>query len=236
MQQMILPKLEELEKIEELDLAGYMKPAEEVGGDYYDVLHHNGVVTLGIGDVTGHGLESGILMVMTQTAVRTLKEMGETDPVKFLSTLNRTIYQNIKRMNSDKSLTLGILHYCEGQLSISGQHEEILVVHSGGKIERIETIDLGLPIGLDHEISHFIDQICVQLNTGDGVVLYTDGITEAKDMSKNFYGVEKLCEVVSEMWSKSAQEIQEAVIKDVYQHIGTEKIFDDITLLILKQK
>ncbi|HAC64351.1 MAG TPA: serine/threonine protein phosphatase, partial [Cyanothece sp. UBA12306] len=233
---MILPKIEELENIDQLDLAGYMKPAEDVGGDYYDVLDHNGIVTLGIGDVTGHGLESGILMVMTQAAVRTLKEIGETDPVKFLSTLNRTIYQNVKRMNSEKSMTLGILHYCQGQLSISGQHEEILVVRSGGKIERIDTIDLGIPIGLDHEIAHFIDQIYVQLNPGDGVVLYTDGITEAKDIDKKFYGLERLCQVVSQNWSNSAQKVQQAVIEDVYNHIGQQKMFDDITLLVLKQK
>ncbi|ACK66576.1 putative PAS/PAC sensor protein [Rippkaea orientalis PCC 8801] len=236
MQQMILPKVEELRGIEGLELAGFMKPAAEVGGDYYDVLHHDGIVTLGIGDVTGHGLESGILMVMTQTAVRTLKEIGETDPIRFLSALNRTIYQNLQRMNSDKNLSLGILHYYQRQLRISGQHEEILLVRSGGKIERINTIDLGFPIGLDHDISHFVDQVCVELNPGDGVILYTDGITEAKDINRNFYGLNRLCDVVSQSWQKSAQEIQEAVIEDVYQHIGEQKVFDDITLLVLKQK
>ncbi|MEH2273327.1 MAG: SpoIIE family protein phosphatase [Nostoc sp.] len=98
LQQMILPQPEELE-IEGLDIAGYMEPADEVGGDYYDVLHTDGVTTLGIGDVTGHGLESGILMVMTQTAVRTLKEIREYDSVKFLDALNRTIYKNVQRSN-----------------------------------------------------------------------------------------------------------------------------------------
>ncbi|MEG3960532.1 SpoIIE family protein phosphatase, partial [Microcoleus sp. herbarium2] len=121
MQQMILPNPEELE-IEGLDIAGYMEAADEVGGDYYDVLNTDGVVTLGIGDVTGHGLESGILMLMAQTAVRTLKEIRETDPVRFLDALNRTLYKNVQRMNSEKSLTLAILNYSEGWVSISGQH------------------------------------------------------------------------------------------------------------------
>jgi len=74
-QQMILPSPQELE-IEGLDIAGYMAPADEVGGDYYDVLYTDDIVTISIGDVTGHGLESGLLMLMTQTAVRTLKEAG----------------------------------------------------------------------------------------------------------------------------------------------------------------
>ena len=84
MQQLILPKTEELEAVEDLEIAGFMEHADEVGGDYYDVLCHEGVVTIGIGDVTGHGLESGLLMVMAQTAVRTLKEIREIDPVIFL--------------------------------------------------------------------------------------------------------------------------------------------------------
>ncbi|MGK7894658.1 MAG: CHASE2 domain-containing protein, partial [Xenococcus sp. (in: cyanobacteria)] len=123
LQQMVLPKAEELEVIEGLDLAGYMAPADEVGGDYYDVLHSDGLITMGIGDVTGHGLESGILMLMTQTAVRTLQKIKERDPVRFLDTLNRTLYQNLQRMNSDKNLTLAILNYLDNRVSISGQHE-----------------------------------------------------------------------------------------------------------------
>ncbi|MCP4109582.1 MAG: PAS domain S-box protein, partial [Desulfobacteraceae bacterium] len=84
LQQMILPTPDELQQIEGLDIVGYMKPAAEVGGDYYDVLRHNGSVKIGIGDVTGHGLESGVLMLMTQTAVRTLLTSGEKDPARFL--------------------------------------------------------------------------------------------------------------------------------------------------------
>ncbi len=236
MQQMILPKVKKLASISHLDIAGFMQPADEVGGDYYDVLDTDGVVTIGIGDVTGHGLESGILMVMTQTAVRTLKESGERDCIKFLDILNRTIYKNVQRMNSDKNLTLAILNYAEGKISISGQHEEVLVVRSDGKIEVIDTGDLGFPIGLDEQIFDFIGQISIELNTGDGVVLYTDGITEAENINHQYYGLDKLMSVVSENWQKSALEIQEEVIKDLRNHIGEQKVFDDITLLVLKQK
>src|SRR4028118_1588447 len=192
MQQMILPNPEELE-IDGLDIAGYMDAADEVGGDYYDVLNTDGVVTLGIGDVTGHGLESGILMLMTQTAVRTLKEIHETDPVRFLDALNRTLYKNVQRMNSDKTLTLAILNYSQGRVSISGQHEETIIVRLGGEIERIDTIDLGLPIALAENITDFIDRTLVDLQPGDGIVLYTDGITEAKNMDRAQYGLERLC-------------------------------------------
>ena len=234
MQQMILPNPEELE-IEGLDIAGYMEAADEVGGDYYDVLNTDGVVTLGIGDVTGHGLESGILMLMAQTAVRTLKEIRETDPVRFLDALNRTLYKNVQRMNSEKSLTLAILNYSEGWVSISGQHEETLIVRNGGQVERLDTMDLGLPIALHDDIAEFISQISIELQLGDGIVLYTDGIPEAKDIKKKQYGVEQMCEVISQNWHLSAQEIKQAVIDDLRGHIGTQKVFDDITLLVVKR-
>ena len=234
MQQMILPNPEELE-IDGLDIAGYMDAADEVGGDYYDVLNTDGVVTLGIGDVTGHGLESGILMLMAQTAVRTLKEIRETDPVRFLDALNRTLYKNVQRMNSDKSLTLAILNYSQGRVSISGQHEETIIVRLGGEIERIDTMDLGFPIALHDDIAEFISHISIELQLGDGIVLYTDGIPEAKDINKKQYGVEQMCEVISQNWHLSAQEIKQAVIDDLRGHIGTQKVFDDITLLVVKR-
>ncbi len=235
MQQLILPKPDELQSIKDLDIAGFMEPAEKMGGDYYDVLYTNGVVTIAIGDVTGHGLESGILMVMTQMAVRTLKEINEDDPVRFLDILNQAIYDNIQRMESEKNLTLAILNYADHKVSISGQHEEIIVFRHGGKIERIDTIDLGFPIGLHDEITDFINHHLVELNTGDGIVLYTDGITEAQNMNKKQYGIEKLCDTISSCWERSAEDMKQIIIKDVYRHIGEQKIFDDITLLVLKQ-
>ncbi len=235
-QQMVLPKPEELASIEGLDIAGFMEPAAEMGGDYYDVLETDGIVTVGIGDVTGHGLESGLLMLMTQTAVCTLQEIREQDPVRFLDTLNRTIYRNVQRMNSDKNLTLAILNYSEGRVSITGQHEETLLVRAGGHIERIDTMDLGLPIGLDDDIADFIDHTIVELHPGDGVVVYTDGIPEAFNLKKKQYGMERLCEIISQNWQHNAQEIKQAVIDNLRAFIGGQKIFDDITLVILKQQ
>lgn len=236
LQQMILPKPAELEAIAGLDIVGYMEPADEVGGDYYDVLYADGIVTLGIGDVTGHGLESGILMLMAQTAVRTLQEMGETDPVRFLDTLNRTLYKNVLRMNIDRNLSLAILNYTDGKVSISGQHEETLIVRAGGLVERIDTIDLGMPIALDDEIADFIDSVSIDLHPGDGIVLYTDGITEAKNTDNAQYGLERLCAIVSQHWHKSALEIKQAAIADLREFMGEQKQFDDISLLVLKQQ
>lgn len=236
LQMMLLPKEKELNEIEGLEIAGFMEPADEVGGDYYDVLQHHGRVTIGIGDVTGHGLESGVLMLMVQTAVRTLMENNETNPKKFFEVLNRTIYKNVQRMDSDKNLSLCLVDYRDGVLSLSGQHEEMLVVRSGGIVERVDTIDLGFPIGLEETIEDFVFQVQINLNQGDVVILYTDGITEAENTSGVHYGLETLCNVLQQNWQDSAQDIRQAVIEDLRSHIGVEKVYDDITLVVLKQK
>ncbi len=148
-QQMLLPKDLELNEVVGLDIAGFMEAAEEVGGDYYDVLQHKGRVKIGMGDVTGHGLDSGILMIMVQTAVRTLLAYNEPDPVRFLTAINSVIYDNVQRMKCEKNAGLALLDYQQEMLKLSGQHEEMIVVRSNGGVERFDTIDLGFPIGLD---------------------------------------------------------------------------------------
>jgi two-component system, sensor histidine kinase ChiS len=237
LQKMLLPTKQELIQIEGLDIVCFMEPAEEVGGDYYDVLCQDGRVLIGIGDVTGHGLESGALAIMVQSAIRTLlASYQKFDSVKFLSALNQMVYHNVLRMKAEKSLTLALLSYQQGQLVLTGQHEELIIVRAEGKLEQIDTIDLGFPIGLEEDIAELVNQVTVSLNAGDVVVLYTDGITEAENLNKQLYGQKRLCEIIQQNWQKTAQEIQQAVINDVRQFIGTQKVFDDMTLLVLKQQ
>lgn len=88
-----------------------MQPAAEVGGDYYDVVPTSEGVALGIGDVTGHGLESGVIAIMVQTAVRTLLASGISDSRKFFKVLNRVVYDNVRRMRCDRNLTFSLLQY-----------------------------------------------------------------------------------------------------------------------------
>ncbi|MEZ5672082.1 MAG: MASE1 domain-containing protein [Thiotrichaceae bacterium] len=235
LQQMILPRTEELQQIAELDIAGFMESATEVGGDYYDVLQHNGHIKIGIGDVTGHGLASGVLMLMVQTAVRTLFINNNNNEREFLNILNSLLYNNLQRMQSDKNLTLSLLDYHQGRLRISGQHEEVLLVRKNGEIERIDTLELGFMLGIEPDIDEFITYYDTHLQPDDGVVLYTDGLTEARNADGKIYGIDRLCAVISHHWQCSAVETQRAIIADLKHHVGSAKIYDDITLLIIKQ-
>jgi sigma-B regulation protein RsbU (phosphoserine phosphatase) len=210
-QQMLLSKDRELKEVIGLDIAGFMEAAEEEGGDYYDVLQHKGRVKIGMDDVREHGWESGVLMIMVQTAVPTWLADNEPEPIKFLSTINSVIYDNVQRMKLDKNASFALLDYQQGMLKLSGQHEERIVVRCKGCVEGFDTSDLGFQIGLDAEIAKFVAQTSVQLYSPDVVVLYTDGITEAENMDKLLYGLERLIEVIEINWQRSAADIRDAV-------------------------
>jgi sigma-B regulation protein RsbU (phosphoserine phosphatase) len=133
-------------------------------------------------------------------------------------------------------MSLAILDYAGGVVKLSGQYEEIIVVRAEGKLECINTMDLGFPIGLVEEMGEFIASEEVQLNPGDVVLLYTDRIPEAFDINKAQYGLKRLWQVVVENRHRCTREIREAVIDDVRHYIGAMKVFDDITLVVMKQK
>jgi serine phosphatase RsbU (regulator of sigma subunit) len=243
LQSLLLPDSEELQAIPGLDVAGFMEPATEVGGDYYDVLSRNGRLKIGIGDVTGHGLESGVMMLMTQSAVRALLNAGLKEPVHFMEVVNETIFENARRMDSDRTMTLSLLDYIPSEngherssLIVSGYHEEVIVVRRDGKIERVDTAELGVPVGLVAEMADLIQQTRIELAPGDGIALYTDGITEAENGAGAFYGLDRLCRMISKNWDQSSSAIIETIVQDVRTFMGQQDQFDDVTLVILKQK
>lgn len=235
-QMMVLPKPGELSTIPHLEIASYLRPADEVGGDYYDVLNSGDKIKVGIGDVTGHGLESGVLMLMVQSVARALQEQGQDDPRAFLSVLNRAIYKNILRTESGNSLTLAFIDYADDRAVLSGQHEDVLIIRASGDLERIDTGQLGFPIGLEPDIWEWVDTKEIPFGAGDIIVLHTDGITEAESAVGELYGVERLHASAVAHREKSADDLVRGIISDLMDHIGTQRIHDDITLVVLRHR
>ncbi|APO78889.1 HAMP linker domain-containing protein (plasmid) [Rhizobium etli 8C-3] len=235
-QLMVLPRAKELAAIEQLEIAAYMRPADEVGGDYYDILQNGDHLKIGIGDVTGHGLESGVLMLMVQSVARALQEAGETNPSRFLSYLNRTIYKNIERTKTDKHVTLSFLDYDGERLTISGQHEDLIIIRQTGAVERIDTSDLGLPVGLESDISAFINTREIPFHSGDLIVLHTDGVTEAENPEGELFGIDRLCENARRLQGRTAEQVMNGILESLMAYIGTQKIHDDITLVVVRHR
>lgn len=235
------PRPQDITGIADLDIATYARPAEDVGGDYLDVIVSGNKVRFGIGDVTGHGFESGLLMVMVQTALQALVDSGISDPDVIISILNKTLYHNLQRLDMDKSVTLSLLEYEQGNMTISGQHEHLLQVSPSGNVNAIDTFDLGFPLGLEADISQYSQQLRFALPAGAGVVLYTDGITEAENASGEFYGRARLEAAIRDAWQRSAnrdapaEAVKNHIINDVATFIGEQIVFDDITLIVIKR-
>ncbi|MBY4593041.1 SpoIIE family protein phosphatase [Rhizobium redzepovicii] len=235
-QLMVLPLHQELEDFQALEIAAYMRPAEEVGGDYYDVLKNGSRLKIGIGDVTGHGLESGVLMLMVQSVARALQEAGNTDAVEFLTNLNSALFKNIVRTKIDKHLTLAFLDYDGKEMILSGQHEEVIVVRANGEVERIDTMDLGIPIGLEADISAFIKTREIAFEKGDLILLHTDGVTEAENDAGELFGMDRLCCEAVRLRNLSAEKVVSEIVATLMLFIGSQKIYDDITLLAVRHR
>lgn len=158
------------------------------------------------------------------------------DPSQFLNSMNRAIYKNLVRTSTNKHLSLAFLDYDGRRLTLSGQHEELIVVRKFGKVERIDTLDLGLPIGLEPDISPFVATREVTFDRGDMIVLHTDGVTEAESPDGELFGIERLCESAGRRYGLSAEDVKNGIIDDLMAHIGTQKIHDDITLVVMRHR
>lgn len=236
LQLMVLPGKEELSTINDLDVACLMNPADEVGGDYYDCFKTNGSVKFGIGDVTGHGLSAGVIMLMAQTAIKTISLMGEQDMRRFLSTVNKVLYSNIVRITEDRSMTLALIDYKNRTYTVAGQHEFLIICRKNGQIELRDTNDLGLSMGFEPDISQFIGEAKVSLEPEDVLVLYTDGVTEAVNEYNQEFGLQRLCDLVAENHSLPAARILDSIATRLRAYIGRAKIHDDFSLVVIKQK
>jgi sigma-B regulation protein RsbU (phosphoserine phosphatase) len=173
---------------------------------------------------------------MVQSVALALQEKGDNDPKNFLEVLNRAIYKNIARTNSDKHLTLAFLDYDDRKMTLTGQHEEVLVIRTDGSVERIDTSDLGFPIGLESDISAFVASQEIVFDTGDIIILHTDGVTEAESPDGDLFGMQRLRDSALAYRGGNAEEIVKGIISDLMAHIGTQKIHDDITLVVMRHR
>ena len=185
-----------------LEIAAVMRTATEVGGDYYEVLATPDGGWLGIGDVSGHGLNAGLVMLMVQSGVSSLvRQDPQASPSEVVTTLNRVVYDNVRaRLGKDDHATLCLLRWSpDGQLVFAGGHEDMLVCRAaGGPCEVIPTE--GAWVGSMRDASGCMPEASLHLEPGDLLLLYTDGVTEAPDADGELFGHDRLCSA----WKRGA--------------------------------
>jgi predicted ATPase/serine phosphatase RsbU (regulator of sigma subunit) len=170
-------------RFRDYEVSAMMVPASTVGGDYYDIIRTDGSDWVLIGDVSGHGVTAGLTMMMVQTAIRTVvlgggAESGSLTPSQVLSKVNAAVQSNLRKVDEDHYMTITGLKLEGSRVRYSGLHQDILVYRAAARaVERIET--RGMWIGPVDDIAPLLGDDTLELRSGDIVLLYTDGITEA---------------------------------------------------------
>ncbi len=215
-------------------IAAAMLPAEEVGGDYYDVIQApHGETWLAIGDVSGHGVESGLIMMMTQTSLdTTITRSAHQTPSTVVAHANGVLRRNIARLSADRYMTLTVIRVDGAQLTFAGKHQDILIYRTGrGTTDVIPT--QGSWLGLVDEIAPFIEDQTATVGIGDIVVLYTDGITEAANARGEMFGEDRLRQAITRHAGATVEELIQRVVREVRDHMARQD--DDITIVALKR-
>ena len=218
--------------LEGYEIAGYMKPADEVGGDYYDIINIAGKDWVVIGDVSGHGVTSGLIMMMVQTAVHIVLEQNpNVSPSDLLTIVNRVIAQNIKSLGEKKYMTITVCALGEnGIFYHSGLHIDLLIYrHSIGDVERIKT--KGIWIGLLDDIGDHLHDNSFVLNNNDVLLLYTDGVVEPTNENDEYYSTERLIDYLKKHGSDSVDIIKDKILESLHS-FNTD---DDVTFVVLKR-
>ena len=140
----------------------------------------------------------------------------------------------MQRIKANKILTLLIASIKGEKVSIVGFHDDPFIIRDGGQLERLDTTGKGIAVGLKYEIDNLVKSTDVQLKPGDNLVLFTDGITEARIAKNKYFGIERLEGIIKANWDKKAHEIKDIVISEVKKSVGTGKLYDDLSLLVIK--
>ena len=215
-----------------LEVVASMEPAEDVGGDYYDVFPRADGAWLVMGDVSGHGLDAGLVMLMVQSALAaTIGSHPDAAPAEIITRLNAVLFDNISgRLAGKEYVTLVLLRYMrDGSIVFAGAHEHILICRRRtGRVEQVATP--GPWLGIDRDIRGGAVDNAARLEDGDVLVLFTDGLIEAMNDEGEQFDMPRLCGLVEAHRSELPGAIRDHVLRAVHDWMSEQA--DDISLLV----
>ncbi|MFL5318893.1 MAG: PP2C family protein-serine/threonine phosphatase [Myxococcaceae bacterium] len=217
------------------EVSALMQPAAEVGGDYYDFFEtRRGEQWVAIGDVSGHGVESGLVMMMTQTSIVSMvNERSDQKPSDVFRSVNFVLRESIGRLQTSRYMTLNVIRLNADALTIAGKHQDVLVFRkASGKVDQIS--NEGCWIGVVPDTKGYVDDLQLELSSGDVVLLYTDGATEATNSSGEMFGERRLAEVLQRVASLPLERALLEINKAVASYQQSQE--DDVTLMLLRKR
>lgn len=213
------------------DVAGTSLPARQVGGDYFDYLMlEGGLVGIAVADVSGKGAAAALLMSSFRASLYSI-DLATLGPAESLVRLNRFIHASV---DPGKFITafLGVLDPSTGVLKYScAGHEPPIVVSPAGEIAHLTAG--GLVLGLFP--SAVYEEEAVRMPTGSLLAVFTDGVTEAQSPSGEFYGDERLIDVLQKAGSDSSAITVAVIMRELQVFAGVAAQYDDITLVLARR-
>ncbi|WP_026840298.1 SpoIIE family protein phosphatase [Citrifermentans bremense] len=214
-----------------IDCAGSCFPANNIGGDYYDILPHGEELDLAIADVSGHSVGAALIMVEARSVLRaqlaTLK-----GPAQIVSALNELLHEDLSRAELFITMSYLSYHIPTGTLRYTnaGHPPPLLYRHQTDQFFDLDAE--GLILGVHRQVA--FQEPSLQVQDGDLLLLFTDGITEAESPEGEFFGMVRLRQVVAREHGKPAAGVIAAVMESVRAFTGCDTFNDDISMLLLK--
>lgn len=232
-QKKILPSFDP--SLDKLSVSSVFIPAFEVGGDYYDFFEpEDGKFAFVIADVSGKGISAAFIMAEVKGIFQSLSRINVT-PKEILVKANQVLRDTLSR-NSFVSALYGIIDLKKEKLHLArAGHCPALLVRNSNVIE-FKPEGMGLGLAPNDFFEKTIQEQEIDLVENDTLILYTDGVTEAKNRELEDFGEKRLSTLVIENGNKSADEIANCIVHDVTVFSSSHSQYDDITLVILKWK
>ncbi len=230
-QHRLLPN--EVPDIEGYDLFDFYRPADRVGGDYYDYIPvgENRLAIL-VGDVVGHGIAAALLMAKVSAEAK-FALASKQDAAVSMNQLN----QAISKLNLDRFITivLALLDRPTNTLTIvNAGHLPPVIRKQDGTTEALSIEKSGLPIGIIEDFEY--EAFTIQLDPGDLVLLYTDGVNEAQNLQGELFGHRRIIEQMAEKQWRSSADFGKSLIAGVSQHLNGNRQDDDVCLVCLRRE
>lgn len=229
-QQSFLPS--QLPEVPGYSLSAFYHSAQQIGGDFYDLIpikgNRWGIV---IADVAGKGVPAALYMALSRTNIRAAA-FSRDQPDETLIRVNELLLSD-SRSNLFVTVWYGVWNPATGELvyACTG-HNPPLLVKADGSITELKA--KGWPLNIIDEMK--LESKTLILEPGDVLVAYTDGVTDSQNAAQDFFGLDRLREVITQERASSARQIGQAILENVDQFIAGNMQFDDLTIMIVKRE
>jgi serine phosphatase RsbU (regulator of sigma subunit) len=218
------------------EFAARMRPAENIGGDYYEILPTESGFWIAAGDVSGHGLTAGLVMLMLQSALAALAIYAPQErPSRILAATNALLVENIRRrLDGDDHVTLVLMHVDhEGRFVFAGGHEPLLILRAGSTV--CEVIDAPGPwMGILPDLGASLCEGTGQLQAGDLLILHSDGVVESGARRHTPFGLDRLSACIEQARNRTLDEVCEEVLRQATEWSHSEQ--DDDMMIVLVRR